>query len=194
MHFLESSSHSFPYDPRLIFRPLNWSFDYQKLILYVQVPYFRFGFNSISKHSCACGIAICFTEVISPTIYLSQTKENNSINASPLFYNTQANAAGNAYQTLFKQTWRTHETRTLTNHNPVNIRGFKGDYTINVKKNGHVIETENFTLGDSGTSLELHLPSHGTLYCYFSLVVRKPVVGVSVLVRHKPGFAAIEDG
>ena len=93
----------------------------------------------------------------------SQTKKIYS-HASLLFCNNQANAAGRAYQTLFKQTWRTHETRTLTNHNPVNIRGFKGDYTINVKKNGHVIETENFTLGDSGTSLELHLPSHGMLY------------------------------
>ena len=73
----------------------------------------------------------------------------------------QANAAGKAYQTLFKQTWRTQETRAIVSHDPISVKGFKGDYTINIKQNGHVIESENFTLTSSGTSLEIHLPQHG---------------------------------
>lgn len=76
--------------------------------------------------------------------------------------NLTANAAGRTYQTLFKQTWRTHETRTIANHSPISLRGFKGDYTINVRQNGHIVESENFTLGSAGATLEIHLPQHGS--------------------------------
>ena len=75
--------------------------------------------------------------------------------------NKQPNAAGRAYHKLFKETWRTHETHNVVNHSPVHLRGFKGDYTINIKQNGHVIKSEQFTLGTKGISLEIHLSQHG---------------------------------
>ena len=78
------------------------------------------------------------------------------------FKYTQPNAAGRAFQKLFNETWRTNVIRKLTNSIPVHVRGFKGEYTINVKQNGHIIKSEQFTLGSKGVSLELHLPQTGT--------------------------------
>ena len=59
-------------------------------------------------------------------------------------------------------------TRNVANHHPVNVRGFKGDYTVNIKQNGHVIKSEQFTLGKNGVSLEIHLPNQGVLTYYQS--------------------------
>ena len=75
-----------------------------------------------------------------------------------LFFSVlQPNAAGRAYQTLFHQTWRTKENHLVLDDNPVLIKGFKGDYDINVKLNGDVIKTETFVLGNDGVTLDISL-------------------------------------
>ncbi|KAL4219384.1 hypothetical protein ACF0H5_021964 [Mactra antiquata] len=69
--------------------------------------------------------------------------------------NVTPNAAGRAYQTLFKTTWRTHVTKSLNSDGPITIRGFKGEYTINIKQNGHTIKSESFTLDRNGQSVQV---------------------------------------
>ena len=72
-------------------------------------------------------------------------------------YSFQPNAAGLAYQTLFKHTWRTHETRAIMDTNPTNLRGFKGDYTVVLKQGDVVISSQQFALETSGTTVEIDL-------------------------------------
>lgn len=78
---------------------------------------------------------------------------------APLFTGTNVtpNAAGRAYQDLFHNKWRTHLTHTIHGHEQYHVRGFKGEYTLKVKHNGHVLKTQTFTLSDSGKSLQIHL-------------------------------------
>ncbi|KAL4233055.1 hypothetical protein ACF0H5_007741 [Mactra antiquata] len=71
--------------------------------------------------------------------------------------NVTPNAAGRAYENLFHNTWRTHVTHTISGHQQYHVRGFKGDYTLTVKHNGHTLKTEHFTLTDGGKNVEVHL-------------------------------------
>lgn len=68
------------------------------------------------------------------------------------------NAAGLRYQTLFKQTWRTNITRPL--HHGVHISGYHGHYSLDVKHNGKLIESQVFTLGRHGKLVTVNL--HGS--------------------------------
>ncbi|XP_060559071.1 uncharacterized protein LOC132719318 [Ruditapes philippinarum] len=81
---------------------------------------------------------------------------------APLFTgpNLTPNAAGRAYQNLFHNVWRTSETHTIHGHQQLHVRGFKGKYTLNVKHNGHVLQTETFTLADGGKTLSVHISGH----------------------------------
>ncbi|XP_053402967.1 anti-sigma-I factor RsgI6-like [Mercenaria mercenaria] len=78
---------------------------------------------------------------------------------APLFTGTNLtpNAAGRAYQNLFHNQWRTSVTHTIHGHEQYHVRGFKGEYTLNVKHNGHILKTETFTLSDGGKTLQVHL-------------------------------------
>ena len=37
------------------------------------------------------------------------------------------------------------------------VRGFKGEYELKVKHQGHVLQTQTFTLADGGKTLQIHL-------------------------------------
>ncbi|WAR12254.1 RSGI6-like protein [Mya arenaria] len=71
--------------------------------------------------------------------------------------NVTPNAAGRAYEELFHTTWRTHVTSTIHGSTPFHVRGFKGEYELKVKHNGHVLQTETFTLAEAGKTLQIHL-------------------------------------
>ena len=60
--------------------------------------------------------------------------------------------------TLYKQTWRTQETFRIVDSSPINLRGFKGDYTVDVKQNNDTLISENFVLGSSGADVTINLP------------------------------------
>lgn len=68
------------------------------------------------------------------------------------------NAAGRAYQTLYHQTWRTNEARDVTDTSPIQMRGFKGTYTVNLKQNGVLLNSEMFVLDDAGAEVTLSVP------------------------------------
>ncbi|XP_033754712.1 endo-1,4-beta-xylanase 1-like [Pecten maximus] len=70
--------------------------------------------------------------------------------------NVQPNAAGRRYQQLFHQTWRTHVTKSVTG-SIVHATGFMGDYTLNIKHNGHTVKTQNFTLDKGGNTVTVNL-------------------------------------
>ena len=74
----------------------------------------------------------------------------------PFVFYLQPNAAGDVYLRLYKDTWRTEVTLNVTD-SPVSIRGFKGDYTINVKQNDVLLKTKMFTLGSSGKDVTIDL-------------------------------------
>ncbi|XP_046549642.1 anti-sigma-I factor RsgI6-like [Haliotis rubra] len=66
------------------------------------------------------------------------------------------NAAGLRWQQLVKQDWRTYETHSLAERR-VRTRGFKGNYSLRVKKDGTVVEEQQFTLGSCGADISLNL-------------------------------------
>ncbi|XP_069135374.1 uncharacterized protein [Argopecten irradians] len=70
----------------------------------------------------------------------------------------QPNAAGQRVSQLLRQTWRTNVSQSLANHN---IRAFKGDYSMTIKQNGHVLETKTFTVGDSAKTLTVTVSESG---------------------------------
>ncbi|KAL4218791.1 hypothetical protein ACF0H5_021378 [Mactra antiquata] len=69
--------------------------------------------------------------------------------------NVTPNAAGRKWQQLFKSRWRTHVTTSVHDDGPFTVRGFKGDYKIKVKHNGHVIKHETFKLNGNGQTLRV---------------------------------------
>ena len=63
----------------------------------------------------------------------------------------QINEAGERWQKLIKQDWRTSETFNITsNPQTFNVRGFYGNYTINVKQHGTIIKTQTFDVTKDG--------------------------------------------
>ena len=75
----------------------------------------------------------------------------------PFLFYLQPNAAGDVFLRLFKKVWRKEVTLNVTDDSPVSIRGFKGDYTLNVKQNDVTLKTEMFTLGSSGVDVTIDL-------------------------------------
>ncbi|XP_060068736.1 uncharacterized protein LOC132548855 [Ylistrum balloti] len=67
------------------------------------------------------------------------------------------NEAGRRYLQLYHDTWRTNETIHVTG-NYVYTSGFKGDYTLRLKRNGHSVRTQHFTLNDGGKHVNVVLP------------------------------------
>ncbi|XP_071111671.1 uncharacterized protein [Haliotis cracherodii] len=66
------------------------------------------------------------------------------------------NAAGLRWHQLVKQDWRTHETHSLADRT-VRTRGFKGNYSLRVKKDGTTVQEQQFTLGSCGAEISLNL-------------------------------------
>ncbi|XP_071111510.1 uncharacterized protein [Haliotis cracherodii] len=72
------------------------------------------------------------------------------------------NAAGRRVKQLIKGEWRTNESHPVKEGQTLRVRGFKGDYTVQVKHNGNVIKTEDFTLSDNGVDLTISLSGSGS--------------------------------
>jgi hypothetical protein len=69
----------------------------------------------------------------------------------------QPNAAGQKYLDLFHKTWKTYFVHSVNPGHTVHTSAFLGDYLLNIKKNGHLIHQENFTLDKSGKDITIHL-------------------------------------
>ncbi|XP_046360279.2 endo-1,4-beta-xylanase 1-like [Haliotis rufescens] len=67
------------------------------------------------------------------------------------------NDSGRRVSHLLQTEWRTHETHNIRKGQTVRIRGFKGNYKLRVKHNGHVIHEESFYLGYKGADLKVSL-------------------------------------
>ncbi|XP_050414644.1 anti-sigma-I factor RsgI6-like [Patella vulgata] len=76
--------------------------------------------------------------------------------------NVTPNAAGRKVQELLKRTWRTNESHNIGHGQTVHIRAFKGSYKLLVRHNGHVIHTQNFSLGGNGNNLKINLSGSGS--------------------------------
>ncbi|XP_056008704.1 uncharacterized protein LOC125664271 [Ostrea edulis] len=67
------------------------------------------------------------------------------------------NAAGQKYLDLVRGRWRSHIKRRIDPDHAVNATVFMGDYVMNIRRNGHIIHHENFSLDSSGKDLTVHL-------------------------------------
>lgn len=86
---------------------------------------------------------------------------DNAINKPPakLFEgpNLMPNAAGQVYLDLVEKAWKTDYSHPISAHTHLSTTGFLGDYVLNVKRDGHVIHQEPFSLDQSGKHLTVHL-------------------------------------
>ncbi|XP_022345335.2 anti-sigma-I factor RsgI6-like [Crassostrea virginica] len=71
--------------------------------------------------------------------------------------NITANAAGQKYLDLFHKTWKTYFVHNIQPSHTVQTSGFLGEYLLNIKKNGHLIHQENFSLDSSGKDITINL-------------------------------------
>ncbi|XP_046338916.2 anti-sigma-I factor RsgI6-like isoform X1 [Haliotis rufescens] len=71
------------------------------------------------------------------------------------------NAAGQRWQKLFKHDWRTVDQARSLSTGQATIRGFKGRYSLSVKRNGVTLHNEEVILGTGGTNLTLSLAGIG---------------------------------
>lgn len=71
--------------------------------------------------------------------------------------NFTPNAAGQVYLDLVEKAWTTHYTHTISPHGNLNTTGFLGDYLLNVKRDGHLLHQEAFSLDSTGKQLTVHL-------------------------------------
>ncbi|XP_064603596.1 anti-sigma-I factor RsgI6-like [Liolophura sinensis] len=71
------------------------------------------------------------------------------------------NAAGERFLKLMSQDWKTYDKHQLTRGSTYSVRAFAGDYDVYIKRNGQVIQTEHFSVGNSDYNFNLHLSAHG---------------------------------
>ena len=71
----------------------------------------------------------------------------------------QANAAGQKYLDLFHKTWKTYFVHNIQPSHTVQTSGFLGEYLLNIKKNGHLIHQEHFSLDSLGKDITINLTS-----------------------------------
>ncbi|XP_061166383.1 uncharacterized protein LOC133175304 [Saccostrea echinata] len=90
------------------------------------------------------------------------------------------NAAGRKYLDLVHGTWRSHMKRRLDPGHTVNVTAFMGDYVLSVRRNGHVIHNETFSLGSSGKDLTVHL----TVYASRNMARFSILYGLLLLVLY----------
>eukprot|EP00105_Crassostrea_gigas_P022327 XP_011441801.1 PREDICTED: uncharacterized protein LOC105338397 isoform X1 [Crassostrea gigas] len=71
--------------------------------------------------------------------------------------NLTPNAAGQVYLDLVEKSWKTDYSQTISPHTHLSTTGFLGDYVLNVKRDGHVIHQEPFSVDQSGKHVTVHL-------------------------------------
>ena len=71
----------------------------------------------------------------------------------------QANAAGQKYLDLVHKAWKTYFVHNIQASHTVHTSGFLGEYQLNIKKNGHLIHQEHFSLDSSGRDITINLTS-----------------------------------
>ena len=71
----------------------------------------------------------------------------------------QANAAGQKYLDLVHKAWKTYFAHNIQASHTVHTSGFLGEYQLNIKKNGHLIHKEHFSLDSSGKDITINLTS-----------------------------------
>ena len=71
----------------------------------------------------------------------------------------QPNAAGQKYLDIFHKTWKTNFVHDIQPSHTVNTSGFLGEYLLNIKKDGHLIHQEHFSLDSLGKDITINLTS-----------------------------------
>lgn len=71
----------------------------------------------------------------------------------------QPNAAGQRFMDLVHGEWRSRITKSLEAFTTYNVTVFKGDYVMNVKRNGQVVLQRNFTLDSTGKDITIYAGS-----------------------------------
>lgn len=76
-----------------------------------------------------------------------------------IFFFVQINAAGHRVINLINHKWMSDEVATLTDESEFTVRGFHGDYEIEVMQNGKVIQhlKKEFSLGKNAHNITLHV-------------------------------------
>ena len=73
------------------------------------------------------------------------------------------NNAGKAYVNLYHGEWRTNEINAIDPQG-LEVRGFKGDYTLELKRGEEVLDTLDFILNDD-LEIECNGNDHLSLKC-----------------------------
>ncbi|XP_067662631.1 anti-sigma-I factor RsgI6-like [Haliotis asinina] len=71
------------------------------------------------------------------------------------------NAAGRRWQKLFKQDWRTVDQVRPLSTGQATVRGFKGRYSLTLKRRGVTLHNEDVILGNGGTNLTISMAGLG---------------------------------
>ena len=77
--------------------------------------------------------------------------------------NNLPNNAGKAYVNLYHREWRTNEFNAIDSQG-LEIRGFKGDYTLELKKGVLVLDTLDFNFNDD-LEIECNGNNNSSLKC-----------------------------
>lgn len=67
----------------------------------------------------------------------------------------QPNAAGQKFLDLVHGAWKTNISQTLKPRMTYNVTGFKGEYMMNLKRNGQIVQQRNFTLDSVGIDITI---------------------------------------
>lgn len=81
----------------------------------------------------------------------------------------QPNAAGQRFMDLVHREWKSRITQILEAFTTYNVTAFKGDYVMNVKRNGQVVLQRNFTLDSSGKDITIYAGSCIELYVKYNV-------------------------
>lgn len=76
----------------------------------------------------------------------------------------QPNAAGQRFMDLVHGEWKSRITQNLEAYTTYNVTAFKGDYVMNVKRNGQVVLQRNFTLDSTGKDITIYTGACMKLY------------------------------
>ncbi|KAK7444113.1 hypothetical protein BaRGS_00040429 [Batillaria attramentaria] len=69
----------------------------------------------------------------------------------------QINEAGQRYLHLTKEEWSTHVNKSLSAGTSFDVRGFKGDYEVTVRKNGMLVKIAPFSLTGGSTTVNIDI-------------------------------------
>nr|KAG5687547.1 hypothetical protein BaRGS_013649 [Batillaria attramentaria] len=78
----------------------------------------------------------------------------------------QINEAGQRYLHLTKEEWSTHVNKSLSAGTSFDVRGFKGDYEVTVRKNGMLVKIAPFSLTGGSTTVNIDIDDTIGVYAY----------------------------